>query len=213
MKALLIVKLGGSLAAAPDLRKWLAAIASGAGRAVLAPGGGLFADAVRAAQAAMGFDDVAAHRLALAAMRQYGLALCALHPALTLAQTPRLIAAALRAGRVPVWSPEAMAIAEQTIPASWDVTSDSLAVWLAAKLKARAVILIKQVRPAPGSAAALAQSGVLDRAFPAFLARAAIPAFIAGPGDSEALGAALRAGHIEGLVPVLPDMPPSGTRR
>ncbi len=203
-----MVKLGGSSAAAPGLHGWLDASAQGAGATVLVPGGGLFADGVRAAQAAMGFDDSAAHRLALAAMRQYGLALCALHPALAGTATLRAIAGALKARRVPVWLPEAMALADASIPASWEVTSDSLAIWLGVKLQARAVILIKQIRPAPASAAVLAASGVVDRAFPAFLARAAIPAFIAGPGDIEALGAALRSGHMVGLIPVLPDPSP-----
>ena len=205
MNALTIVKLGGSLATAPGLRGWLAAIAAGAGHVALAPGGGIFADAVREAQASMGFDDAVAHRLALAAMRQYGLALCALHPALAPAASMRAIAVALKAGRVPVWLPEAMALADQAIPQSWDVTSDSLALWFGRRCKARAVILVKQVRPAPLSAAALAAAGIVDRAFPVFFARAALPAFIAGPGDEQALGAALRTGHMGGLVPIFRD--------
>ena len=216
MKALVVVKLGGSLAAAPALRGWLDAIAQGAGRVVVTPGGGPFADAVRGAQTAMGFDDVAAHRLALAAMRQYGIALCALHPAMAEAASLRAIAAGLRAGRVPVWMPEAVALAEPTIAASWDVTSDSLALWLAMRLNARAVILIKQMRPAPASATALARAGVVDLAFPAYVARATLPAYIAGPGDAEGLGVALRTGHMGGLVQILADtagpMPPRDNR-
>ena len=46
----LIVKLGGSHAFAAHLKDWLGAIAEGAGRVVIVPGGGPFADAVRAAQ-------------------------------------------------------------------------------------------------------------------------------------------------------------------
>ena len=40
-------------------------------------------------------------------------------------------------GKVPVWLPSAMAIAAPDIPACWDVTSDSLAAWLAGKLGRR----------------------------------------------------------------------------
>ncbi len=67
----MVVRLGGSHAFSPLLRPWLAAIGAAAGRVVLVPGGGPFADTVRSAQAAMGFDDLAAHRMALLAMAQY----------------------------------------------------------------------------------------------------------------------------------------------
>lgn len=210
MKELIVVKLGGGAAAAPQLRRWLSAIAQGAGRVVLVPGGGPFADAVRTAQTAMGFDDKTAHALALAAMRQYGMAICALHPALTQAETPRAIAATMHAGRVPVWLPETMALADPTIAASWDVTSDSLALWLAAELGARMAIFIKQARPAPMRAGALTDAGIMDRAFPAFLASAGLPAYVAGPGDVETLGGVLGSGQPAGLSPVLLDESPPG---
>ena len=64
-----VVKLGGSLGAAGTLALWLAAVREhGGGRAVIAPGGGAFADAVRVAQRRDGFSDVAAHRMAILAM-------------------------------------------------------------------------------------------------------------------------------------------------
>ena len=49
----LVVKLGGSHAGSALLRPWLRAIEAAAGRVVLVPGGGPFADAVRDAQATM----------------------------------------------------------------------------------------------------------------------------------------------------------------
>src|SRR5258708_23004748 len=79
-----VIKLGGSFAFSADLRDWIAAITRCAGRAVIVPGGGPFADAVRAAQAQMGFDDRAAHRMGLLAMQQYGCAIDNLHQALAL---------------------------------------------------------------------------------------------------------------------------------
>jgi aspartokinase-like uncharacterized kinase len=50
---LTVVKLGGSHADSPLLRPWLDAIAAACGHAVLAPGGGPFAEAGRAAQKRM----------------------------------------------------------------------------------------------------------------------------------------------------------------
>ena len=72
---LAIVKLGGSHATGPHLKDWLAAIAAEAGSIAIVPGGGPFADAVRAAQASIGYDDRAAHAMALMAMAQFGRAL------------------------------------------------------------------------------------------------------------------------------------------
>jgi len=82
---LAVVKLGGSHAHGPHLKDWLAAIAAEAGSIAIVPGGGPFADAVRTAQAGIGYDDRAAHAMALMAMAQFGAALTSLNPALRLA--------------------------------------------------------------------------------------------------------------------------------
>ena len=82
---LAIVKLGGSHASGPHLKDWLTAIAAEAGSIAIVPGGGPFADAVRTAQAGIGYDDRAAHAMALMAMAQFGSALESLNPALRLA--------------------------------------------------------------------------------------------------------------------------------
>ena len=105
-----VVKLGGSLAFAPALTEWLAALAASGGRVVLVPGGGPFADQVRDAQRRRRFDDATAHRMALLAMEQYGLMLCGLHPALHPAKSRAEIRRLRREGLVPVWLPSAMAL-------------------------------------------------------------------------------------------------------
>ncbi|HXE24544.1 MAG TPA: aspartate kinase, partial [Roseiarcus sp.] len=128
---LAIVKLGGSQATGQHLKDWLAAIAAEAGSVAIVPGGGPFAEAVRKAQAPVGYDDRAAHVMALMAMAQFGSALASLNPALKLTASRAAIRRTLKEGKVPVWSPEPMAHAAQ-LPESWDLTSDSLAAWLAA---------------------------------------------------------------------------------
>ena len=142
---LAIVKLGGSHATGPHLKDWLAAIAAEAGAIAIAPGGGPFADAVRAAQASIGFDDRAAHAMALMAMAQFGAALASLNPALRLTASRSAIVRALHDGKVPVWSPEPMARAA-ALPETWDLTSDSLAAWLAGALGADRLVLVKHGR-------------------------------------------------------------------
>src|SRR5258708_31927511 len=117
-----VIKLGGSFAFSADLGDWIAALAACAGRAVIVPGGGPFADAVRAAQVQMGFDDRAAHRMGLLAMEQYGCALKNLHEALSLADSLDSIRRGLADDLVPAWLPTQMALGGTDIPQSWSVT-------------------------------------------------------------------------------------------
>jgi len=190
---LAVVKLGGAHASGPHLKDWLAAIAAEAGAVVITPGGGPFADAVRAAQAGMGFDDRAAHGMALMAMAQFGAALENLHPALRLAASRSAILRALRDGKVPVWSPEPMARAA-ALPETWDLTSDSLAAWLAGALGATCLVLVKHGRfgAAALDAHDLAARGVVDPLFPRYLARSGARAWLAAPTDSTRLAEGLR---------------------
>ncbi|WP_137391793.1 dihydroneopterin aldolase [Rhodoligotrophos defluvii] len=179
---LVVVKLGGSYARIGDLRPCLAALAGWARPMVLVPGGGPFADAVRQAQSAMGFSDGAAHHMALLAMEQFGLALCNLDNRVVPARNRHDFHGALAAGQIPVWLPTEMALADPAIEMSWRVTSDSLAVWLAAQLPAGEVVLLKQKAAPPGQdAAALAASGLVDAALPDMLRHYPVAIRIMGP--------------------------------
>ena len=196
----LIVKLGGSLAGSDELNAWLDTLISANRPIVLVPGGGPFADRVREAQAQLGFDDSAAHHLAILAMEQFGRALAGLRPTLQPADSTSAIEAALRRGRLPVWMPARMTIGRAEIPESWAVTSDSLALWLAARLGARHVLLVKSARPPDGSLTAdgLAATGFVDAAFPGFLASYGGIVSSAGPGEQGPVAEALRGGKVPG---------------
>ena len=76
-----------------------------------------------------------------------------------------------------------MVRAAKDIPWSWEVTSDSLAAWLAGRIGAQRVLLIKHVEPPAGRlrAAALVADEIIDPAFPRFLRASGAQAFIAGP--------------------------------
>jgi hypothetical protein len=191
-QAMWVVKLGGSLHDATALRAWLRLIADAQGPArVIVPGGGPFADAVRELQPRLGFDALQAHRMAILAMQQYGLQLAALEPALDLAETE----AELRAGGSTVWLPWRLAGREASIPASWDVTSDSLACWLAARLGAEGLLLVKSgpVPAGPQAVDTLVTAGLLDVAFPAMAKSFAGPILVLHRDDAEAR-ARLQAG-------------------
>jgi len=196
----IIVKLGGSHAFAKHLTAWLDALVLVAGRVVIVPGGGPFADAVRTAQPAMGFDDRAAHRMGLLAMEQFGCALAGLRPSLRVADSAAAIRTALRAGVVPVWAPTRMALKAKDVPASWDVTSDSLAAWLAGVLGAKLLLLVKssEAPQGPVRAADLAARGSVDPCFPRFLAASGARAYLGGPSDHAAFADAIRSGEMVG---------------
>jgi len=165
-----VVKLGGSLWAAPELRAWLDLLASQhAVRVVVVPGGGPFADAVRDAQPRLGFGDRAAHRMALLAMEQYGTALADLEPRLTPARTRDGL---LTAPGPAVWLPLPLADTAD-VAESWDVTSDSLAVWLAGALGAACAVLVKSAAlpDAPSPVSRMVAGGIVDPALPGRVAR------------------------------------------
>jgi dihydroneopterin aldolase len=190
---LAIVKLGGSQATGQHLKDWLAAIAAEAGSIAIVPGGGPFAEAVRKAQAPVGYDDRAAHVMALMAMAQFGSALASLNPALKLTASRAAVRRTLKEGKVPVWSPEPMA-RTAALPESWDLTSDSLAAWLAGALGASRLVLVKHglFRAASVSARDLAARAIVDPLFPHYLEASGVRAFLAGPTDSARLAEGLR---------------------
>ncbi len=168
-----VVKLGGSLMGHPGLDAVLDAIAAARRRAVLVPGGGLFADAVREAQRRLGFTDRLAHRLALQGMGAFAAILAERDSRFVVAPTRPRIEAVRQAGLTPVWDASELVAGHPEIPETWDVTSDSLAAWLAARIGATALVLLKSapLGSGPVDAARLAAAGIVDRAFPAFAAR------------------------------------------
>jgi len=190
-----VVKLGGSLLGSDHLGAWLTALGDLAGEAVVVPGGGPFADAVRDAQRRTPFGDGAAHRMAILAMEQYAFLLAALEPRLCPADSPSRIAAARRAGQTPVWLPSRMTLGARDIPESWDVTSDSLAIWLADALKVRRVLLVKSAKIAATgvTAAALAADGIVDPLLPRFLADRDIDCRLSAAGEAQRFAAAVAA--------------------
>ena len=178
-----VVKVGGSLEADPHRRRaLLTALADGVlGRCIVVPGGGTFAGAVRAAQTREGFSDAEAHRRALDAMSDAAGIFRGIEPRLVQSLEPWAEAAPARAR---VWNPRRLRVGHPDIPETWDVTSDSLALWLAVQVRAERCVLVKSV-DAPGGhdAAALARIGLVDVAFPDFAARFDGPIEIWGPAE------------------------------
>lgn len=139
-----VVKIGGSLLGSPELARWLELFVKFSdGKVIIVPGGGLFADAVREAQSQSNAHDSVAHKLAVLAMDQFGLLLAGLNPGLATASSELEIAERTWQHRGIVWLPSKMVLADDTIPQNWQVTSDSLSAWLANKIGAEQLILVK----------------------------------------------------------------------
>jgi len=189
----LVVKVGGSISKTGRLGGVLKMLSAAQIPIVIVPGGGPFADAVRSLQREMSFDDVVAHRLAMLAMEQMAEWMAAQCPGLKVAQTTDEISDCIMDGQIPVWAPLHMMGDDEAIPASWSVTSDSLAARLAELLDAR-LILLKSVDAGNQSAEDLARQGVIDTLFPEIVARAGVSWSIFGPADDAALAAILAGG-------------------
>ena len=133
---------------------------------MVVPGGGVFADQVRLTQKQWQYDDKAAHYMAILAMQQMALLFQSLCADLVLVDKVAAIAPALQQQKIVVWSPLATELDAAGIPASWDVTSDTLAAWLGIQLSAARLILVKSIQvPENATLEQLSTLGVIDKAF------------------------------------------------
>ncbi len=185
---LLILKLGGSLLDSGRLTSVLDIVAKRKRPVIVVPGGGKFADQIRQTQTESGFDDASAHRLALFAMHQMANVICSRSPHFAPAATKEEFGVAGVNGLLPVWLPSTMAGAAVTIPKTWDMTSDSLAAWLAAETGAKDVTLVKSCTIDPqATLESLTQTGIVDPLFQTYVERAGLTWSVIGEGDDARL--------------------------
>lgn len=162
-----IIKLGGSLAKAPEIHDWLHLVAKhGHGKLVIVPGGGIFADCVRQEQQRLHLSDTTAHEMAVQAMKQMALVFQDLQPDLVIADSIEQIRSDLSNNKAVIWSPDINWLNAQQIPACWDITSDSLAAVLASALAADHLILVKSAAIAENATILDGSNeGIVDKAF------------------------------------------------
>ena len=142
----LVVKIGGGLAAIPGALDAVCGAVAAAGRRrplLVVPGGGPFADAVRAFDQRFGLSDASAHRMAILAMDQYAHLLAERIEGSILVEESGAVMDALAAGRAAVLAPSRWLRAADPLPHSWDATSDSVAAFVAGALDARRLVLVK----------------------------------------------------------------------
>jgi 5-(aminomethyl)-3-furanmethanol phosphate kinase len=141
---LTVVKLGGGLgrgAGDNALRALCTTIGELGERhpLLVVPGGAWFADAVRDADRRFGLPAATSHRMAILGMEQFGWLLSELIPGAEC----RADLAPVTAGRTAVLLPAGLPLG--SLPASWQLTSDSIAAWVARESDARRLVLVKEV--------------------------------------------------------------------
>jgi aspartokinase-like uncharacterized kinase len=141
---LTVVKVGGGLGrgAGEDALRALCRVLGELGRRhrlLVVPGGAGFADAVRDADRRFGLSPQAAHRMALLGMEQFGWLLSELIPGARRCTD----LAPHGTGRAGVLLPASLDL--DALPASWQVTSDSIAAWVAGQIGADRLVLVKEV--------------------------------------------------------------------
>ena len=143
-----IVKVGGSLALQPEKLRILCVKLtelSHKRRLVVLPGGGEFADVVRNLDNRFHLSPQVSHQMAILGMDQYGLLLSDLLPGSRLVDNLEKVKEILNLGELPVFLPSAFLFSKDTLEKSWDVTSDSIAIYLAGQLGLHKAILVTDV--------------------------------------------------------------------
>ncbi len=174
-----LVKLGGSLLDLPDLMPRLLSILPS--HCVILVGGGATADLVRQWDTRFGLSDDEAHQLAIEAMSLNARAVQVLHPEFCLVDRIDMTDNATVSRRNILAPTNVLADLEERfdrLPRSWDVTSDSIAAWIAARCNFSNLMLVKSVElPRFDQSAtrseqltALQTSGLVDPQFTRFAA-------------------------------------------
>ena len=181
-----VLKLGGSLLDLGDLPDRLGSVFKmlDGGQPLLVCGGGDAANIVRCWQETHALNEEQSHWLAMDSIRLNQRLLLTLMPELELVSNRAAAESAWSRGRVPLIDLMAFVSIEEShaeqgtaLPHTWEVTSDSLAAWVAIRWPANRFVLLKSAELPPlRSFTQMANSELIDRHFPK-LASALPPTF------------------------------------
>lgn len=172
-----LIKVGGSLLDWPELPRRLRSFLDGeygrghGSRIVLIVGGGAAADFVRAMDRIHALGDMASHRLAIHSLDLSAQLLHSLLPGSTIVFGSEELEASDRQA-VPILSPRRFLEElddphDDRLPASWDVTTDSIAARIAVRLGAGRLVLLKSTALSEGTdREGAARLGLVDPLFP-----------------------------------------------
>jgi aspartokinase-like uncharacterized kinase len=143
-----VIKIGGSLAEDPVSLKTLCqelSILAKTHRFLIIPGGGKFADIVREFDQIFSLLNTIAHKMAILAMDQFGLLLSNITPNSYVCYTLEKAKKLSSTGIVPILLPSRLMFHKDPLEHSWDVTSDSIAAYIADILHVKKLILVTDV--------------------------------------------------------------------
>lgn len=175
-----VLKLGGSLLDLGDLATRLRAVFKllDGDRPLLVCGGGEAADIVRRWHETHALDEEQSHWLAFESVRLNQRLLLTLMPELELVSNRAAAESAWSRGRVPLLELMSFVSIEESqteygatpLPHNWNVTSDSLAGWVAIRWPARRLVLVKSTelptRESGWGLQSATDAGFVDRHFP-----------------------------------------------
>jgi aspartokinase-like uncharacterized kinase len=142
-----VLKVGGSLAEDPAsitrLCQQLSALAK-VHRIAIVPGGGKFADTIRKVDKIYSLSNTVAHKMAILTMDQYGFLLSSITPDSYVSPSLEEISNSAK-GTLPIFLPSKLMFREDPLEHSWDVTSDTIAAYIAQLLHAEKLILVTDV--------------------------------------------------------------------
>jgi len=167
-----VIKLGGSLLESGALGQCLDTIDTHYKHAqvIVVQGGGPFAELVRFCQRCWHYDDRTAHQMAILAMQQTALVCKALKARFMLVHKIGDIKSQLQHDKSLIRSPDINELDRAGVAAGWDVTSDSLAAWLAGTVSASQLILVKSIQVDEAlTPQQLVANGIVDQEFISYL--------------------------------------------
>jgi len=184
-----VVKLGGSLA--PRIAEIIPVLKAAHRLLLIVPGGGIFADAVRQS----GVDADAAHWMACAAMDQYGWTLAA--------QGIETTSKIARPKDTCVLLPYCALRRYDPLPHSWDITSDTIAAWVAGRIGGDLLVLksvdgIETVGKLLACIEKPLKTDVVDPCFIPYVLEHRIRVFILNGTDTARIGRWLRGEQVPG---------------
>jgi 5-(aminomethyl)-3-furanmethanol phosphate kinase len=205
-----VLKIGGSLSRSfglPGLCREISRLGKTHSLLVV-PGGGKFADQVRDAYRQYHLSETAAHRMALLAMDQYGYVLNDLIQDSFPTWNPVAEGKAAEKGRTAILLPSEIIIRSDPLPNSWQVTSDTIAAWIAQASSCPRLVLLKDVdglmtagnelmADMPVEKLAVHSGGVDEYLFQ-FLSSARLETWVINGNSPERLSQLLKTGHTIG---------------
>ena len=143
---MILFKLGGSLLNSGFMKIWIKFITDHfRGKAIIVPGGGLFANHIRSVQKNYNLEDDIAHDMALYSMSQMGLLISSIdRTSLRFCNTKSEINRVIEQNKVPIIGTFDFLKKRIGFPnKNWSITSDSIALLISKELQLNTVLIVK----------------------------------------------------------------------